>query len=484
MPLFRGFSTLFFLSFITGFWTISQANKEMVPPPTLPPPKKRADIISPPPLASMGSARQHAIVTPNNRISLNFTNIKTRELLQVIAQFTGLNFVVSDAVKGNMSIHLINVPWQQALHVVLKAQGLGERRVGEIIYVAPIQDLARQDIEELRAKQQLQELEPLQNRIVKLRYADAEEITKLLTSKNGTIISPRGQVNFDKRTNSLWIRDTEYNLHEIIPLVYRLDHPAKQVVIQARIVSIERPYEEQLGARFGVTSPEHLSGTLEGANALAQGVPPQLVAIKDRLNFNVPATPIFGATPGTIGLAVAQLGNVFIDLELSALERQGHLQLISSPRLMTSNQRPAYIKVGEEIPYQTATASGATAIEFKDAVLQLEVTPQITSDNRILLNLKVSNNRAGIPVNLEGAGQAIPIETEEESSSILVNNHQTIVIGGVYKQNKQKIISRIPFLGTLPLVGRLFSHTQDKNDQSELLIFLTPHIIHKPSQLD
>lgn len=447
-------------------------------------PKKvrRRENIAPPPLAEgHGTYRHHR---PGRLITLNFTNIPTRELLQIIAQFTGLNFVISDSVKGSMSIHLKNIPWTQAMQVILKSQGLGKRQVGNIVYVAPIKELARQEIEELQAQQQVANLAQLQNRLIYLKYANAEDVAKLLSSKSGSLLSPRGTVAVDKRTNSLWIRDNAKNLAIIARLIRGVDHPVKQILIEARIVSIETPYERQLGVRFGITKPDHLSGTLEGANALQQGIAPEFIPIGDRLNFDVPAASIFNNSPGTIGVALAKIGGGYLlDLELSALEREGIIELVSSPRLVTSNQNPAYIKVGEEIPYQTATSSGATAIEFKDAVLQLEVTPQITPDKRVVLKIKVSNNRAGAPVPLDGGGSAIPIETEEEESSVLLDNNQTIVLGGVYRQEKRNIIVRVPFLGKIPVLGVLFKKSEKVNDKRELLIFLTPHIIFKPSNL-
>lgn len=421
---------------------------------------------------------------PHRRISLNFSDIRTRELLQIIAQFTGLNFVLSDNIKGSMSIHLTGIPWPQALKVILTSQGLGQKRLGEIVLIAPVRELAQQEIQTLQAKKQVDALEPLRNQIMTLRYADAEDISKLLSSEKTSLLSTRGQVSVDKRTNSIWLRDTTKHLMTITRLIRKLDIPVKQVMIESRIITIERPYEQQLGARFGVSSPNNLSGTLQGATDLAQGTPAAFVPIADRLNFNVPATPLFGSPAASIGLAVARLGNTLIDLELSALQREGHIELISSPRLVTSNQHTAYIKTGEEIPYEAASSSGATTIEFKDAVLQLKVTPQITADKRVILHITVSNNRAGNPVTLNNGGQAIPIATEEEESTVLVNNHQTIVLGGVYQQDKRKIITRIPFLGALPVIGHLFSHHQDRNDKKELLIFLTPHIVFTPSQLN
>ncbi|OGT32906.1 MAG: hypothetical protein A3C44_05045 [Gammaproteobacteria bacterium RIFCSPHIGHO2_02_FULL_39_13] len=433
------------------------------------------------------------------RISLNFTNIKVRELLQIVAQFTKLNFVINDTVKGEMSIHLHQVPWTQALDVILKSQNLGERQSGNIVYIAPLSELMKQQIDELEAKQRMSDLVPLADKVIRLNYADAEEVQNILTTKNISVLSSRGTTSIDKRTNSVWIRDTPDHIKTITKLIKQIDHPVKQVMIEARIVNIDRKFERQLGARFGLTKPSQLSGTLQGANQLqvAQGNP-SAVPFANRLNFNIPATGnIFGSTTpaGSIGLALAKLGSTFVDMELSALEQQNDLDIISSPRLITSNQQKAYIETGEQIPYQDSSSSGATTVQFVDALLKLEVTPQITPDNRVILDLKVTNNSAGTPISLNvpgGSGQtsgvtntagtAIPINKEEESSRILLNDNQTVVLGGVYERRKSNVVTRIPFLSKIPLLGNLFKNTDKSTDDAELLIFLTPHIIHKPSQ--
>lgn len=420
-------------------------------------------------------------------ISLNFTNIKVRELLQIIAQFTKLNFIINDNVGGEMSIHLHHVPWTQALDVILKSQNLGERRVGKIIYIAPMDQLIKQQVSELEASRRMQDLAPLQDAVVKLNYANAEDIQKLLSTNDSSLLSKNGTTSFDKRTNSVWIRDTAVHVRTIIKLIHKLDHPVKQVLIEARIVQVDRKFERQLGARFGLSKPSQLSGSLEGANALATaGGNVSSVPLADRLNFDIPASgTMFGSTsiPGSIGVAIAKLGSTFIDLELSALEQQNDLDVISSPRLITSNQEKAYIETGEQIPYQNSTSSGATAIEFADALLKLAVTPQITPDNRIILNLVVSNNSAGSPVPLSGGGSAIPINTQEEGSRVLLNDNQTVVLGGVYQREKANVVRRIPFLGHIPILGHLFTNTDRRSKDTELLIFLTPHIIQKPGDI-
>lgn len=450
--------------------------------------------ITPPPLSDTGVITENDTVPidrlANNitsqKISLNFTNIKIRELLQIMSQFTNLNFVLSDNVKGEMSIHLHQVPWNEALNVILKSQNLGERRVGPVIYVAPIPELLNQRLTELQADQKMRDLVPLEDRVISLNYANAEDIQKILVSPNSSLLSARGATNIDKRTNSIWIRDTPDHVNTVTQMIRQLDHPVKQVLIEARVVSIRRRFEEQIGARFGLTKPNHVTGTLEGANTLASGGGPLSVPLAQRLNFDSPALgDIFGAagTPGSIGMAVANLGGTFVDLELSALEEQNSLDVVSAPKLITANEQPAYIQTGEQIPYQAATSSGATDVQFKDALLKLEVTPQITPDGRVILKLKVTDNRPGSPINGANGSVNYSIDTQEESSVVLLNNHQTVVLGGVYRKTKTNIVRRIPFLGSLPLIGALFSNKVEGSDQKELLIFLTPSIIHKPADI-
>ncbi len=420
------------------------------------------------------------------RISLNFTNIRVRELLQIIAQFTKLNFIINDKVGGEMSVHLNQIPWTQALDVILKSQDLGQRRVGEIVYIAPVSTLVNQQVSELEAKQKMRDLVGLEDRIVHLKYAKADEIQKILVTNNFTLLSSRGATNVDARTNSIWISDTPEHLKTVIRMIDQLDKPVKQIMIEARIVTVRRQFEQQLGSRFGLTSASKLSGSLTGANELAiAGGHPLSVPVADRLNFDAPASgDIFGSTgsPGRIGLAIARLGSNFIDLELSALEQQNDLNIISSPRLITSSQQTAYIKAGQELPFANATSSGATSTSFQEAALKLDVTPQITPDNRVILKLKISNNRPGTKIT-SAQGESFTIDTEEEESTVLLNDHQTVVLGGVYQRTSSNIIRRIPFLWKIPVIGNLFKHKTDTTDNNELLIFLTPHIIQKPEDI-
>jgi type IV pilus assembly protein PilQ len=436
-----------------------------------------------------------ASIPEERSISLNFTNIKTQELLQVISQFVGINFVVSDSVKGSMSIHLRKVPWEDALQVILKAQGLAMRRMDNVIYVAPQEDMTKYELQALHGREDIQKAQPLNNMVIKLRYADAEAVYKTITSSSlGSLLSERGKASFDKRSNSIWLSDTQQKLVAVREMIGRLDRPVKQVMIEARIVEIDQNYESEIGVRFGITNPRHFSGTLNGANQMLTGVTPPFISNANnpllnlispqgpRLNFDMPSVPQFGRA-GTIAIALAKFGQTLVDLELSALEQEGKIHLVSSPRLVTSDLAPAYIQTGEQIPYQQATSSGATAVEFVQATLGLKVTPQLTPNNRVILRLTVTNNQALPAVPLSGGGSAIPISTQEEQSVVLVNDKQTIVLGGVYTQNKQRIVTRVPFFGSLPLVGVLFRHTRRQNNRSELLIFLTPHIIYSPRQL-
>lgn len=435
------------------------------------------------------------IVKKNRELSFNFQDIGTRKLLQLLAKASGKNFVISDKVKGRMSLHLKDVSWREALNIVLKANGLGARYIGRTILVAPITELANNEVQELQAEQQVAQLAPLKSALIKLKYANAKDIAELLKSPAGSLLTSRGQVGVEPRTNSVWIRDIPANLKEIKHFVHTLDVPARQVMIEARIVNIDQRYGRDLGARFGITNGHSLSGTLSGANQLnggpnANGLIPLIpgaagvTPFTDRLNFNLPANS--DSRPGSIALGLLNLGGkTFLDLELTALESEGHAETISSPRLITSNQQEAIIQQGEEIPYQSATSSGATNVEFRKAVLSLGITPQITPDDNIVLNLKVTENTPGrvIITGSESFPIALPptINTKEVQSQVFLKNGQTIVLGGIYQRNKSDNLERVPFFGSLPLVGILFRNKSTSYKKTELLIFITPHIIKQQS---
>jgi type IV pilus assembly protein PilQ len=429
---------------------------------------------------------------PRNNLSFDFQSIDIRTLLHLIAKNAGLNFVISDSVKGNITLNLKDVTWQQALSIVLQSHGLGSRTVGNVIFISTLDELTNNQTKQLQSDETISNLAPLSSEIVHLKYSNAKEVADLLKSAQGTLMTPRGQIAVDSRTNSLIIRDVKNNLKDVLKAIRQLDVPAKQVLIEARIVNIDVNFEKELGARFGISHSRYASGTFFGANSLAQGTSPAFVANAagtidptQRLNFNIPANTIFGTIPGSIGFAVANLGGILLDLELSALEGEDHAQVISSPRVMTSNQKKAVIQTGEEIPYQESTSSGATSVSFKNAVLSLEITPQITPDNKIILNVKATQDTRGTDTVLSATAgstaSSVPaINTQEVESNIILNNNETIVLGGVYKETKGNTIERIPFLGSLPVVGVLFRHQSVADEKTELLIFITPKIVGVP----
>lgn len=425
-----------------------------------------------------------------NSLSFYFQNIEVRALLQLIAKSSGYNFIISDAVTGNVTLNLKNVTWQQALAVVLKTQGLTSRQVGNVMYISTIDEITTNETKLLQSQDAIANILPLESILVSLRYATAKDVSEVLKGGGNNLLSTRGQVAVDSRTNSLIIRDTKQNLRAIVPEIKKLDVPAKQVLIEARIVNIDISYEEQLGVRFGASNTRSLSGTLAGANQLAQGTSvANVTPYTDRLNFNVPATALFdGTNPGSIGLALAHLGNIYIDMELSALEGERHAKVIARPRVVTSNQQKAMIQTGEEIPYQESSSSGATSVAFKKAVLSLEITPQITPNNKIVLSMKATQDSRGTNTAIGAAADGTPItipaiNTQEVQSNVLLNDNETIVIGGVYKEVKINTWDRIPFFGTLPVVGNLFSHKGVNNEKHELLIFITPKIITAQSRV-
>lgn len=412
-------------------------------------------------------------VFTGKRISLNFQDIQIRAVLQLLAEFTGINMVVSNEVTGNITLRLNDVPWDQALDIILTTQNLDKRQVGNVILIDKTQNFADREAADLKAQQAARKLAPIRSELLQINYAKAADIAVMLKDKENSLLSERGTLSVDTRTNTIWLQDTATQIEEIRDLVKQLDIPVQQVVIEARIVNMTKDCAEDIGVRFGVSKPTHLSGTLEGANELAKGTDPADVPIVDRLNVDLSALPLDG-TPASIGIALAKLGNgVLLDLELSALESEGRAEIIASPRLMTTNQQAAIIESGEDIPYQEATSSGATAVAFKKAVLSLKVTPQITPDGKLLMDLQINQDSdsgrrvQGVPIILTKA-----IET-----NVLVNNGQTIVLGGIYKQDRNNKVVRVPFLGEIPIVGNLFSRSEARVKNEELLIFITPRII-------
>jgi type IV pilus assembly protein PilQ len=390
------------------------------------------------------------------RLSLNFQDIEVRSVLQLIADFTGLNVVVSDTVGGSLTLRLKNVPWDQALDIILKTKGLAMRQTGNVMLVAPSEEIAAREKLELESQKQIEELEPLYSEFMQINYAKADVIAGLLKSPETTLLSDRGMVTTDERTNTLLVQDTAAKLVEIRKLVARLDIPVRQVLIESRIVVANDDFTRDLGVQFGMTQTGS-DGGYDYAVSGNQG---------GGLLVDLPV-------PSTSGIALAVIGDHFLlDLELSAMEAEGKGEVISNPRVLTSNQKAAYIETGTEIPYQEATSSGATSTSFKKAVLSLQVTPQITPDDRVFLDLVVNKDSVGEETD---AGPAI--NTNEVGTQVLVDNGETLVLGGVYEQENRKTVNRVPFFGELPLVDWMFKRTFNTHKKAELLIFVTPKIV-------
>jgi len=417
------------------------------------------------------------------RLSLNFQNIEVRAVLQLIADFTGINMVTSDTVSGNLTLRLKNVPWDQALDIVLKTKGLAKRESGNVMLIAPTEEIAAREKLELEASKQIVELAPLINETIQVNYAKASDLASLIKSKEKSFMSARGSINIDQRTNKLLVQDTAENVDMIIALVEELDIPIRQVLIESRIVLASNQFTRELGVKFGVSSETvsgsrsiTTSGSLNAADSWNQfGVTPQL---DERLNVNLPAV---SSTAGSIGLAIAKLPfGTLLDLELSAAQAEGKSETVSSPKVITADQQEAIIEQGQEIPYQEASSSGATSVAFKKAVLSLKVTPQITPDDRIVMDLIVNKDSPDFGNLVQGVP---PINTQNVETQVLVDNGETVVLGGVYEQTKTKSIDRVPFFGDLPLVGGLFRNKTETNDKSELLIFVTPKLLKEDISL-
>lgn len=414
------------------------------------------------------------------RLSLNFQSIEVRAVLQLIADFTDLNLITSDTVKGDVTLRLKNVPWDQALDIILRSKGLAMVKDGNVISVAPAEELAA------RAKldQTIEAQAPLISDSIQINYAKATDFTKLLKTKDNSLLSERGSVSVDERTNRLLLRDTAKNLNAITALIQELDVPVRQVLIESRIVLATNDFSKELGVRFGVTNSQFrnndtlgISNTGVNADIAKQGGIP---VAGSRYNVNLPVTSL-ATSASSIGLALARLPfGTLIDLELSAAQTEGRSETISSPRVITSDQSKARIETGTEIPYAEASSSGAATITFKKAVLSLEVTPQITPDDRVIMDLLVSKDSPDF-ANLTAAGP--PIKTQAVETIVLVDNGETIVLGGVYEQTKAKSIQRVPFFGDLPLVGWLFRTQFEQNNKSELLIFITPKLLKDNAKL-
>jgi type IV pilus assembly protein PilQ len=441
------------------------------------------------------------------RLTLNFQDIDVRSVLQLLADTSGQNIVVSDSVTGNLTLRLQNVPWDQALDIVLRTKGLDKRRQDNVIIIGPTEELATREKAELAAHKEVQELAPLRSEFLQANYAKVSDLAKMIrptgaqagggAGGRNTMLSPRGSLSIDERTNTLMVQDTAENLAEIRRLVQTLDVPVRQVLIEARIVVVSDTFERDLGAQFGVTSAQTngnngllaVTGSGTGADTMIQsaltnlgsGLPVTPVvtpALANRYMVNTPAAN----TNGSIGISLLG-GSYLVDLALSAAENEGKSETISSPRVITANQKQATIMQGVEIPYQESASSGATTTQFKNAVLSLKVTPLITPDNRVILDLDVSDDTVGQQVTSATGGSVPSIDTRQIQTQVLVGDGQTVVLGGILETTKSYAANKVPWLGDIPILGNLFKSTTNINNKTELLIFITPKILREGSNL-
>lgn len=413
-------------------------------------------------------------------ISINFQDIPVRNVLQLIADYNDFNLVVSDSVTGNLTLRLDGVPWQQVLDIILQVKGLDKRVDGNVILVAPKDELDLREQQALEKSRLEEELGELKSEIIKIHFAKATDIADMIGG-DGTVsmLSDRGSITIDERTNSLLIRELEENIAVIRSIIESLDIPVKQVQIEARIVTVTEGNLDELGVRWGASSTNG-SFTVGGS---IEGNYPSIApydsnggnsVIDEYLNVNLGAT---SSNASSIAFQVAKLGSdTLLDLELSALQQESKAEIISSPRLITTNKKPAYIEQGTEIPYLESSSSGATSVAFKKAVLSLKVTPQITPDNRLVLDLSVTQDRPGQVVKT-GTGEAVAIDTQRIGTQVLVNNGETVVLGGIFQHSVSSTVDKVPLLGDLPVLGALFRRSYENVGKSELLIFVTPKVV-------
>ncbi|MBP6699858.1 MAG: type IV pilus secretin PilQ [Halioglobus sp.] len=428
--------------------------------------------------------RKNEFTYAGDRISLNFQDIEIRAVLQLIADFTELNLVASDTVQGRITLRLQNVPWDQALELVLKTKGLDKRQIGNVLMVAPAAELAERERQQIEANKQIAELAPLQSEFVRIRYASAANVVELFQSgseEGGSLISPRGSVIVEPRTNSLIITETAPKLAEIRGLIELVDIPIRQVMIEARIVIAQSDATKNLGIEWGgaylntnndnITS---VSGNTDNVVNLNESV---INGTQPQVDFPGALLVDLGVTRSS-GFAVGfTSGDLFLTAELSALEAAGQGEVVSQPKVITGDKQQASIKSGTEVPYQESSASGETTTSFKDAVLSLEVTPNITPDDRIMLELQVNQDSIGELVP-SGQGGFIPsIDTTQLNTQVLVGNGETVVLGGVFKTEDIESVEKVPFFGDLPYIGAFFRNESTSSKKTETLIFITPRIL-------
>ncbi len=434
------------------------------------------------------------------KLSLNFQNIDVRSVLQVVADFTGLNIITSDTVSGNLTLRLKDVPWDQALDIIMQSKGLTMRKTGNVIWVAPADEVAAKEKLALEAYQQIEDLEPMRTEVFTLRYQKAEDLKNLISDEKQKILSKRGSAVVDARTNTVFVQDTVRHLENVQSIISKTDIPIKQVMIESRLVIADEGFSRSLGARFGINqlgTPGQnrlvtggnignrfteiaADGTATMGTSMGTQMPGTAVGSDGRifgvssdgqpdLMSNLPVANAYGNFAFTLFRLPA---GFLLNLELSALETDQRGKVVSSPRVTTANQQKAIIEQGTEIPYQAATSSGATSIQFKEATLSLEVTPQITPDDRIIMDLLVKKDRVG------AVFAGVPsIETQRVQTQVLVANGETSVLGGIYEQTQRSDVDKVPFFGNLPVLGHLFKRTTRVDEKTELLIFITPRVL-------
>ena len=412
------------------------------------------------------------------KLSLNFQDIDVRSVLQLIADFTDLNLVASDTVQGNITLRLQSVPWDQALDLVLKTKGLDKRQIGNVLLVAPAEEIAARERQEMEIQKQAAELAPLRRELIQVNYAKATQIAALFQSVTNGEADGRGSVTVDDRTNSIIAYQTQDKLDELRRVVAQLDIPVRQVMIEARIVEANVDYSKSLGVRwggsFGSKDGSKWSGGGEGSNVgSSNNASGNRVGTSSDLN--APFVDL-GVSNATAGFGIGFVTNhAILDLQLSAMEKTGNGEVVSQPKVVTLDKETAKILKGSEIPYQEASSSGSTSTSFKEAALSLEVTPQITPDNRIIMDVKVTKDA---PDFNNAVNNVPPINKNEVNANVLVSDGETIVIGGVFSNIQSKSVEKVPFLGDLPFLGRVFRRDMVQDQKSELLIFITPRIIN------
>ena len=409
------------------------------------------------------------------KLSLNFQNVDVRRLLQVIGEFTGMNMVVSDSVQGAITLILKDVPWDQALDIIMQQKGLDMRKNGNVILIAPREEIATKEKLDFESKSQVSDLEPTRTENFQLNYQKAEAIKTLLTDTSQRLLSKRGSAVADTRTNILFVQDTPSRLEDVRALIAKVDLPVRQVLIEARIVEADDTFSKNLGVRLGYNDVRNDQPGVGGYSIGGRIADPN-TSLNTGNNVNLPANPRSG-TAGALSFILFNAGrSQFVNLEISALEADGRGKVISSPRVMTANQVEALIEQGVEIPYQQATSSGATSISFRKASLSLKVKPQITPDGKITMSLDINKDTPSTKVT---TGAGVAIDTKHVKTEVLVENGGTVVIGGIYTQNLSETTTRIPFFGDLPYVGFLFKNNAKIDDKTELLIFITPKIVNE-----